>query len=81
MEVSLEEPKRLEQHSAICFYILNSAEARTSKAAVTDSSHRSSRNSSNAIDSLSTLIIRWHNWGRKNSMSSYGNWRSFEHKT
>lgn len=43
---------------------------RTNNAAVTDSSHRSSRNSSSAIDSLSTLIIRWHSCGRKNSISS-----------
>jgi hypothetical protein len=43
---------------------------RTNNAAVTDSSHRSSRNSSSAIDSLSTLIMRWHSCGRKNSISS-----------
>lgn len=54
---------------------------RTSSAAVTDSSHRSNKNSSNAIDSLSTLIIRWHSCGRKNSMSSYGNWRSLLQRT
>lgn len=45
-------------------------EGRTRSAAVTDSSHKSRRNSSKAIDSLSTLMIRWHNCGRKNSMSS-----------
>lgn len=37
---------------------------------MTDSSHRSKRNSSRAMDSLSTLMIRWHSCGRKNSMSS-----------
>ena len=42
----------------------------TSKAALTDSSQRSNINSSSAIDSLLTLIIRWHNCGRKNSISS-----------
>lgn len=43
---------------------------RTNNAAVTDSSHRSNRNSSSAIDSLSTLMMRWHSCGRKNSISS-----------
>lgn len=43
---------------------------RTNNAAVTDSSHRSNKNSSRAIDSLSTLMMRWHSCGRKNSMSS-----------
>lgn len=43
---------------------------RTSRAAVGDSSHRSRRNSSRAMDSLSTLMMRWQSWGRKNSMSS-----------
>jgi len=42
----------------------------TKRAAVTDSSQRSSRNSSSAIDSLLTLIMMWHSCGRKNSMSS-----------
>lgn len=37
---------------------------------MTDSSQRSSRNSSNAIDSLLTVMITWHSCGRKNSMSS-----------
>lgn len=30
---------------------------------MTDSSQRSKRNSSNAIDSLSTLTMRWHSCG------------------
>lgn len=54
---------------------------RTNNAAVTDSSHRSSRNSSRAIDSLSTLMMRWHSCGKKNSMSSYGNCRSLLQRT
>ena len=33
----------------------------TSKAPLTDSSHKSIMNSSNAMDSLSTLMRRWHN--------------------
>ena len=53
----------------------------TKRAAMTDSSHKSSRNSSRATDSLSTVMTRWHSWGRKNSMSSYGNWRSLRHST
>jgi hypothetical protein len=43
---------------------------RTSSAPFTDSSHRSRMNSSRAIDSLSTLIMRWHSCGKKNSISS-----------
>lgn len=42
----------------------------TSNAPFTDSSQRSRMNSSRAIDSLLTLIMRWHSWGRKNSISS-----------
>lgn len=53
----------------------------TRSAAVTDSSQRSSKNSSRAIDSLSTLIMRWHSWGKKNSISSYGNCRNLLHRT
>jgi hypothetical protein len=45
-------------------------EKHTSSAPFTDSSHRSRINSSRAIDSLSTLIMRWHSCGRKNSISS-----------
>lgn len=42
----------------------------TSRAPETDSSQRSSRNSSSAMDSLLTLMMRWHSSGRKNSTSS-----------
>ena len=35
-----------------------------------DSSQRSSRNSSRAMDSFSTLMIRWQSCGNKNSISS-----------
>lgn len=35
------------------------ARARTSRAPLTDSSHRSMMNSSNAMDSLSMLMSRW----------------------
>lgn len=42
----------------------------TSKAPLTDSSHKSTMNSSSAMDSLSMEMSRWHNCGRKNSISS-----------
>lgn len=79
-------------------YQISSADL-TSSAPLTDSSQRSIINSSNAIDSLSTLMRRWHSLGtsgqqcparraankthcgRKNSISSYANCRSFVQST
>jgi hypothetical protein len=46
------------------------AERYTSRAPLTDSSHKSIMNSSRAMDSLSSEMSRWHSWGRKNSISS-----------
>jgi hypothetical protein len=42
----------------------------TSRAPLTDSSHKSIMNSSRAMDSLSIEMSRWHSCGRKNSISS-----------
>jgi hypothetical protein len=70
VEVGLEEPEGLCEALAMAVEYVGGIGGRTSNAAVTDSSHKSNKNSSNAIDSLSTLIIKWHSCGRKNSISS-----------
>lgn len=60
MEVGLEEPKGLRNLGLEDEGRISYREQHTNRAAVTDSSHRSSRNSSRAMDSLSTLMIKWH---------------------
>lgn len=57
VEVSLEQPKGLQSMLARPRRG-HAREQHTNSAAVTDSSHKSNRNSSKAIDSLSILIIR-----------------------
>ena len=69
MKVRLQEPERLiivSQDLTLSFLF----HALTSIAPFTDSSHKSMMNSSNAMDSLSTEMTRWHSCGRKNSISS-----------
>jgi hypothetical protein len=71
MEVRLKKPECLEGASiSSCSVEGRFSMEHTSKAPFTDSSHRSKINSSNAMDSLLTLIIKWHNCGKKNSISS-----------
>lgn len=75
VEVGLKEPEGLERVSISSDMRRHPAHRsfqcrHTKSAAVTDSSHKSNKNSSRAIDSLSTLIIRWHSCGKKNSISS-----------
>lgn len=75
MDITLEEPVGLRRRlSAALLRNRNmTRHAQTSKAPVTDSSHRSNMNSSSAMDSLSTLMIRWHNCGTAQGASVRSN--------